>query len=291
MPVSVLLILGLGAAVGFISGLFGIGGGFLMTPLPIFSASRLRSRWRPSQLRSSPRRPPAPWARCAGTPSTPSSAGCWLPADSSVRRSSLVFRRRSPSRPARSRDRGLVRDALYGRRQPDAEGEHSGSSGRSAVAGGPAPAPGRRPCAYLAWPLRMRFYRSKLYVSVIPVLGLSLFVGFAGALLGIGGGFIVVPALLYVFQRSDRGGGRHVAVPDPVHDHRGADPARLPNRRSMSSSRSCSSWARCSAPSSGRGRGVTSALSCSASSSRSFCWSRPALRPRTRPPGPPNRFR
>jgi hypothetical protein len=53
---------------------------------------------------------------------------------------------------------------------------------------------------YLAWPLRMRFYRSKLYVSVIPVLGLSLFVGFAGALLGIGGGFIVVPALLYVFR-------------------------------------------------------------------------------------------
>src|SRR3954462_1363631 len=36
MPVSVLLILGLGAAVGFISGMFGIGGGFLMTPLLIF---------------------------------------------------------------------------------------------------------------------------------------------------------------------------------------------------------------------------------------------------------------
>jgi uncharacterized membrane protein YfcA len=36
IPVSVLLILGMGAAVGFISGLFGIGGGFLMTPLLIF---------------------------------------------------------------------------------------------------------------------------------------------------------------------------------------------------------------------------------------------------------------
>src|SRR4051812_50214274 len=36
MPVSVFLILGTGAAVGFISGLFGIGGGFLMTPLLIF---------------------------------------------------------------------------------------------------------------------------------------------------------------------------------------------------------------------------------------------------------------
>ena len=36
MPVGVLLILAVGAAVGFISGLFGIGGGFLMTPLLIF---------------------------------------------------------------------------------------------------------------------------------------------------------------------------------------------------------------------------------------------------------------
>jgi len=54
--------------------------------------------------------------------------------------------------------------------------------------------------AYLGWPLRMRFYRSKLYVSVIPILLLALFIGFAGALLGIGGGFIVVPALLYIFR-------------------------------------------------------------------------------------------
>ena len=36
MPVNMFLLLGLGAAVGFISGMFGIGGGFLMTPLLIF---------------------------------------------------------------------------------------------------------------------------------------------------------------------------------------------------------------------------------------------------------------
>ena len=36
MPISVLLILAMSAAVGFISGMFGIGGGFLMTPLLIF---------------------------------------------------------------------------------------------------------------------------------------------------------------------------------------------------------------------------------------------------------------
>ena len=37
IPVNMFAILGMGAAVGFISGLFGVGGGFLMTPLLIFS--------------------------------------------------------------------------------------------------------------------------------------------------------------------------------------------------------------------------------------------------------------
>ncbi len=36
LPIDVLMILGMGAAVGFISGMFGVGGGFLMTPLLIF---------------------------------------------------------------------------------------------------------------------------------------------------------------------------------------------------------------------------------------------------------------
>src|SRR4051812_2530230 len=36
LPVNVFLVLAMGAAVGFVSGMFGIGGGFLMTPLLIF---------------------------------------------------------------------------------------------------------------------------------------------------------------------------------------------------------------------------------------------------------------
>ena len=36
LPVNIFLVLGMGLAVGFISGMFGIGGGFLMTPLLIF---------------------------------------------------------------------------------------------------------------------------------------------------------------------------------------------------------------------------------------------------------------
>jgi hypothetical protein len=54
--------------------------------------------------------------------------------------------------------------------------------------------------AYMRLPFRMRFRRSKIYVSVVPLLGLALAIGFAGAVLGIGGGFILVPALLYLFR-------------------------------------------------------------------------------------------
>jgi hypothetical protein len=46
----------------------------------------------------------------------------------------------------------------------------------------------------------MRFKRSRLYVSAIPVVGLGVGIGFLGALLGIGGGFIMVPALIYLLR-------------------------------------------------------------------------------------------
>jgi hypothetical protein len=49
-------------------------------------------------------------------------------------------------------------------------------------------------------PLRVRFRRSKIYVSVLPVLAIGLGIGFLGALLGIGGGFILVPALIYTLR-------------------------------------------------------------------------------------------
>jgi len=49
-------------------------------------------------------------------------------------------------------------------------------------------------------PMRVRFKKSKLYISVLPVLVIGLFIGFVGALLGIGGGFILVPALVYLLR-------------------------------------------------------------------------------------------
>jgi hypothetical protein len=49
-------------------------------------------------------------------------------------------------------------------------------------------------------PLRIRFKKSKLYISVLPVLGIGLIIGIIGSLLGIGGGFILVPALVYLLR-------------------------------------------------------------------------------------------
>ena len=49
-------------------------------------------------------------------------------------------------------------------------------------------------------PLKIRFKRSKIYLSVIPVVVIGQGIGFIGAIMGIGGGFILVPLLIYVLR-------------------------------------------------------------------------------------------
>ena len=201
MPVSVLLILGMGAAVGFISGLFGIGGGFLMTPLLIFLG--------------------IPPAVAVATQSAQIVASSTTSVLGAIRRDALDHKLGAilvagglvgsalgvwffaAARRAGQLDLVIVVSyvtlfTVVGSlmlKESIREFWHRRKGGALRLrrrAGEHAP--------YLGWPLRMRFYRSKLYVSVIPILALALFIGFAGALLGIGGGFIVVPALLYVFR-------------------------------------------------------------------------------------------
>jgi uncharacterized membrane protein YfcA len=47
-------------------------------------------------------------------------------------------------------------------------------------------------------PLKMRFYKSKLYISALLPLGLGFFIGILSAILGVGGGFVLVPAMIYL---------------------------------------------------------------------------------------------
>jgi hypothetical protein len=200
MPVSVLLVLGLGAAVGFVSGLFGIGGGFLMTPLLIFVG--------------------IPPAIAVATQSAQIAASSTTSTLGALRRGGVDFKL------AAFLIAGGFAGALLGvwlfaamRRAGQleivivvsyvtlftaigslmlAESLREFWSARRGVVRR-RKRPGTHP-AYMGWPLRVRFPRSRLYVSSIPIVGVALFVGFAGTLLGIGGGFIMVPALLYLFR-------------------------------------------------------------------------------------------
>ena len=47
-------------------------------------------------------------------------------------------------------------------------------------------------------PLKMRFRTSGLYISIIPPLIVGVFVGILAAIMGVGGGFIMVPAMIYI---------------------------------------------------------------------------------------------
>jgi len=47
-------------------------------------------------------------------------------------------------------------------------------------------------------PLKMRFYKSKLYISALLPIGLGFTIGILSAILGVGGGFVLVPAMIYL---------------------------------------------------------------------------------------------
>jgi len=49
-----------------------------------------------------------------------------------------------------------------------------------------------------ALPLKMRFRRSKLYISAIMPVGVGIVVGILSAIMGVGGGFVMVPAMIYL---------------------------------------------------------------------------------------------
>ncbi len=200
LPISVLLILGMSAAVGFISGMFGIGGGFMMTPLLIFlgippavavatvsaqiSASSMTGAltyWRQRQLDT----------RLGAVLIIGGLTGTLLGvlAFNAIRRAGQLDAVITLSYLALfSIIGGLM---LFGSIKSMLRAR-SGKRVRRLRAG-------QHP-RWLKLPFRMRFYRSRLYASVIPILGFAAFVGFVGAVLGIGGGFIMVPALLYLFR-------------------------------------------------------------------------------------------
>jgi len=200
LPVNVLVILFMGLAVGFISGMFGIGGGFLMTPLLIFvgitpavAVASVASHIAASSFSGAI----SYWRRRALDPAlasmlllgglTGTTAGVLLftllralgQLDLTIGLSYLFLLGGVGAMMIVESVRAIIRAR---------EGK---------------PAEIRRPGSHL-WihglPLKMRFKTSKIYVSVIPICVIGFIIGFIGAVMGIGGGFLLVPALIYLIR-------------------------------------------------------------------------------------------
>ncbi|MDB5451228.1 MAG: permease [Phenylobacterium sp.] len=194
------LIVALGAMVGFISGLFGIGGGFLMTPILVFLgippavavgslANHVAASSMSSVIAYGRRR--AVDFRMGGVLAAGGAAGSvvgvevfrWLrllgQADLVVALSYLIFL-------------GVIGGLMLT--------ESVGEILRRRRNLPPRPRRDRRPPWLYGLPLKMRFPRSRLYISVIPPLALGAFVGVLSAIMGVGGGFILVPAMVYVLR-------------------------------------------------------------------------------------------
>src|SRR5215210_3307082 len=167
--VNALLIIALGFLVGVLSGMFGVGGGFLTTPLLMFYGIP----------------PPVAVASAASQISGASVSGVMV----HLRRGGVDFKMGAV----------VIAGGLFG--------SLAGVGGLmlkdALVALGyvPATQSDERP-RHNRWvaslPLRWRFYTSGLYVSPVAPFALGFIAGILTMLLGIGGGFILVPAMIYV---------------------------------------------------------------------------------------------
>jgi uncharacterized protein len=195
MAVNVFLILSLGGLVGFLSGLFGIGGGFLTTPLLIFigipppvavatganqivapSVSAVLAHWRRGNVDLK-----MGLALLAGG-IIGSALGVGVFAvlhqmaqlDVVIKISYVLFLSVIGLLMLRESLQAMVRSRI------------------------PAVKPRGRRTWIDALPLKMRFRRSRLYISVLLPVGVGLLVGVLAAIMGVGGGFIMVPAMIYL---------------------------------------------------------------------------------------------
>jgi uncharacterized membrane protein YfcA len=200
MSANIFLFLAMGAAVGFLSGLFGVGGGFIMTPLLIFTG--------------------VPSAVAVGT-------GIAQVVASSVSGALAQYRRNNVDvKLGLVLIAGGILGSIVGvecvrilRRlgQFDLfialsyaiflgvigilmliESVNTISKTRRGVKIF-ARQPGQHGWIH-GLPFKMRFHRSKLYTSALPPMMIGAFVGFMAAIMGVGGGFVMVPALIYLLR-------------------------------------------------------------------------------------------
>jgi hypothetical protein len=197
MSVDALLLLGIGFGVGWLSGLFGVGGGFLLTPLLILigipspvavasganqtlgaSVSGLIAQWRRGNVD-----PMMGFVLLAGG-LVGSALGvqlfAWLRRAGQVDVAVALFYVVVLGTVGTLMVRESVR-AIWRRRRTGSAGakahEHTWLHGL---------------------PFKVRFRKSRLYISIVPPLLVGFGIGILSAVMGVGGGFMLVPAMIYL---------------------------------------------------------------------------------------------
>ena len=195
VSVNIFLILGMGGGVGFLSGVFGVGGGFLMTPLLIFigippavavateanqivasSVSGVLAHWKRGNVDFK-----MGFALLAGGV-LGSSLGVMLFAflrelgqlDLVIKLSYVIFL-------------GIIGILML------IESLNTMRRSKKQMA------PARRTHNWMhGLPFKVRFRRSRLYISALLPIGIGTLVGLLAAIMGVGGGFVMVPAMIYL---------------------------------------------------------------------------------------------
>ena len=200
LSVNLFVLLAMGAAVGFLSGMFGVGGGFLITPLLIFYN--------------------IPPAIAVATGANQVIASSFSGALAHMKRGTLDFKLGTVLlgggilgstvgiyvftllRSLGQLD--LFISLLYVVMLGTVGGLMLVESVNALRRARDGAAPTLKKPGQHNWihrlPLKMRFRASKLFVSVIPVIGLGAGIGFLSSIMGVGGGFIMVPALIYLLK-------------------------------------------------------------------------------------------
>ena len=200
LPVNVFLILAMGAAVGFVSGMFGIGGGFLMTPLLIFvgiapavAVASVASHIAASSFSGAI----SYWRRRAIDP-----ALAFVLLTGGVMGTALGVGTFSLLRSLGQLDLMIALSYVVLLTTVGGLMFWEGLGAMIRVRRG-TPVRIRRAGNHgwiHALPFKIRFKRSKIYLSVIPVVVVGLIIGFIGAVMGIGGGFILIPTMIYLLR-------------------------------------------------------------------------------------------
>jgi uncharacterized membrane protein YfcA len=196
VSLDIFVLLGLGGAIGFLSGVFGVGGGFLLTPLLILigvppavavassanqlvgaSVSGVLAHWRRGHVDFK-----MGFTLLVGGLAG-SCLGIWL---------FTIFTRLGQIELVIS----LCYVVLLG-----TLGLMMGVESARAILRQRRPGTARRKLHRHTWlhglPLKTRFRRSQLYISALLPIGLGFAVGVLSAIMGIGGGFLIVPAMIY----------------------------------------------------------------------------------------------